>query len=252
MPRLSLNTFELNDRNEIFISRDSWKRRAITSYREDYYNELCSLTWTKNNGYLIHKSSGRMLHHYIMEKWHGVENTQRLLNEKWIVEHLNNLGGEYKGFDNRIQCLTFASHDSNMVKAFSTDKRRRDTEPDLILHLFYDISVNRYQISITFTVPMDYRIDETEQPVQGFRLLYGNDFEEVINEATSILLEYKKDKQINIGKLCFLDDFEPVPTEWPYLTASGIERLDCDGNYIIDTTNPYVRLVELKEGWDTI
>jgi len=63
-------------------------------------------------------------------------------------------------------------------------------------------------------------------------------------------LEYKKSKQVNIDKLRFLEDFEPVPIELPYLTASGIEQLDDDGSIIIDTTNPFVRLVEFKEGWD--
>jgi len=252
MRKSSLNTFVVNDKNEVLISRDTWERKAITTYREDYYDELSNLTWTKSNGYLEHKSSGRLLHRYIMEKWHGVENTQRMLDgkEKWIIEHMNNLGGEYKGFDNRIQCLTFASHSSNIVKAFTIDMHRSDTEPDLILHIFFDISVNRYQVSITFTVRTFLRNNKGEHPVKGFRLLYGSDFDVVINEATAIIFEYKKTKQINIDKLRFLEDFEPVPIELPYLTASGIERLDYDGTLIIDTTNPFVRLVDLKVGWD--
>lgn len=225
LPKLSLNSFELNDKNEVLISRDGWEHRAITTYRDDYYDELSSLTWTKTEGYLIaNKLKNKKLHHYIMEKWYGAVKTQNLIKGigtggiKWIVEHMNNLGGEYRGFDNRIQCLSFAASASNSGKAFTFDIFRSLAEPDLIIHIYYDISVNRYQIAATFTV----QIEHNGIPVKGFRLLYGNDFDTVINESSAIILEFANTRKIDIDKLRFIDDFEPVPIEFPYLTASGI------------------------------
>ena len=45
----SKNRFTLNG-NEIHIFRENWPQIAMTTYREDYYEELTSVTWTENNG----------------------------------------------------------------------------------------------------------------------------------------------------------------------------------------------------------
>ena len=45
MPRTSKNKFEIiND--EIHISKEGWPLIGLTTYREDYYEELTSKTWT--------------------------------------------------------------------------------------------------------------------------------------------------------------------------------------------------------------
>lgn len=45
MPRTSKNKFEIiND--EIYISKEGWPLIGLTTYREDYYEELTSKTWT--------------------------------------------------------------------------------------------------------------------------------------------------------------------------------------------------------------
>lgn len=45
MPRTSKNKFEIiND--EINISKEGWPLIGLATYREDYYEELTSKTWT--------------------------------------------------------------------------------------------------------------------------------------------------------------------------------------------------------------
>ena len=77
MPRTSKNKFEIiND--EIYISKEGWPLIGLTTYREDYYEELTSKTWTltkansetDDKGYLSNKTLG-LLHRYIVAKWYG-------------------------------------------------------------------------------------------------------------------------------------------------------------------------------------
>ena len=65
MPRTSKNKFEIiND--EIHISKEGWPLIGLTTYREDYYEELTSKTWTltkansetDDKGYLSNKTLG--------------------------------------------------------------------------------------------------------------------------------------------------------------------------------------------------
>lgn len=60
----SKNTFERYG-DEIHIFRDSWDQVAMTTYREDYYEELTSVTWTATPKYLTNNKLG-LLHRYIM------------------------------------------------------------------------------------------------------------------------------------------------------------------------------------------
>ena len=56
----SRNKFERHG-DEIYISRDAWDQIAMTTYREDYYEELTSVTWTANRGYLTNNRLGLVL-----------------------------------------------------------------------------------------------------------------------------------------------------------------------------------------------
>ena len=56
MPRTSKNKFEIiND--EIHISKEGWPLIGLTTYREDYYEELTLKTWTlkEKPAFLIEK-----------------------------------------------------------------------------------------------------------------------------------------------------------------------------------------------------
>ena len=96
MPRTSKNKFEIiND--EIHISKEGWPLIGLTTYREDYYEELTSKTWTltkansetDDKGYLSNKTLG-LLHRYIVAKWYGQDVLDTMTQKGFVVDHLNN------------------------------------------------------------------------------------------------------------------------------------------------------------------
>ena len=65
----SKNRFEING-DTVHIFRDGWEHLASTSYRDDYIDELQSVTWGITNGYLRSNKLG-YLHRYVVGKWYG-------------------------------------------------------------------------------------------------------------------------------------------------------------------------------------
>lgn len=106
MPRKSKNKFDIVN-NEVHIYRDEWSKIALTTYREDYYEELSSKTWSLTNSnnveksYLKNKELG-LLHRYIMAKWYGEDVLNSMTERGYIVEHMNN-----EHMDCRISNLEF-------------------------------------------------------------------------------------------------------------------------------------------------
>ncbi|MGO5054583.1 HNH endonuclease [Holdemanella porci] len=96
MPRQSKNKFEIiND--EIHITREGWPLIGLTTYREDYYEELTSKTWsltkpnsdTEDKGYLSNGTLG-LLHRYIAGKWYGEDVLKDMTEKGYVVDHMNN------------------------------------------------------------------------------------------------------------------------------------------------------------------
>ena len=63
---MTKNTFDISE-DIVNIHRQEWEHIASASIREDYKEELCSVTWSINNGYLYNKKLG-YLHIYIVKK----------------------------------------------------------------------------------------------------------------------------------------------------------------------------------------
>lgn len=96
MPRQSKNKFEIIN-NEIHITREGWPLIGLTTYREDYYKELSSKTWsltkpnsdTEDKGYLSNGTLG-LLHRYIAGKWYGEDVLKNMTEKGYVVDHMNN------------------------------------------------------------------------------------------------------------------------------------------------------------------
>ncbi len=79
------------------ISKEGWPLIGLTTYREDYYEELTSKTWTltkanietDDKGYLSNKTLG-LLHRYIVAKWYGQDVLDTMTQKGFVVDHLNN------------------------------------------------------------------------------------------------------------------------------------------------------------------
>ena len=192
----SKNKFEISG-DDIHIYGEGWNKIAKTTYREDYYDELTSVTWTAENGYLKNAKLG-YLHRYIMGKWYGEDMVSDMLNKNIIVDHMKN-----DGFDCRISNLEFLIKSYNTAKGQILDVNSKDMKYHIALNLFKDFDTGLYQITIGFNddVWLVDNINKTKRSLKRLKLLYNCDYRIVINDAEGILLDYQTQQVVNIDKL---------------------------------------------------
>lgn len=192
----SLNTFSRRD-DEVEIYREEWKKVALTTYREDYFDELTSATWTENKGYLTNGKLGA-LHRYIMEKWYGEEMLSEMTSQGWVVDHMNN-----DGFDCRISNLEFLPTRHNIAKGQTVDVEAEAMRQHIALSMFKDFSTGMYQIHVDCNDPISlYNATTGElRPLAKLKLLYNCDYRIVINDARDILLNYDLYKNFKLQSL---------------------------------------------------
>mgnify|MGYP003430496575 CR=1 FL=1 len=196
MPRVSKNTFNING-NVVTISHPNWDFIATASIREDYAEEFLSVTWSKNGNYLYNEKLGGYLHIYIMKKWYGDEMYEQMKAEGYIVDHMDN-----DGHNCRIDNLFFLLENENKAKGFTVDMYSEE-RTHIALTLFRDFDTKHFQITIVFNYPAIAKISTIESPVliDLVYLLYDRDYPEVINDARTILYEYKRDYNFDPEKL---------------------------------------------------
>lgn len=196
----SKNRFDVNG-EVIYISRDGWEKLATTTYREDYYEELTSVTWTENEGYLVNKKLGS-LHRYIMKQWYGEDVVKSMTEKNWVVDHMNN-----NGFDCRISNLEFLASRHNVAKGQTLDVEADQLRLRIALTLCKDFSTGLYQIHIGCNDNILW-VDQTsgiEKNLAKLKLLYNSDYRIVINDAEQILLDYVLEGKVELNKLKWVD-----------------------------------------------
>ena len=196
----SKNTFEHRD-EDIYIYGDGWKSVAVVTYKEDYYGELTSVTWTANKGYLSNRKLG-MLHRYVMEKWYGKDVLDDMTQQGWVVDHMNN-----NGFDCRISNLEFLPKRYNVAKGQTVDVETERMRHHIALTMCKDFSTGFYQIHIGCNDQIALLNTETEESrlLARLKLLYDCDYKVVVNDALDILLNYEEYGKFEIEKLHCID-----------------------------------------------
>lgn len=196
----SKNTFMQNG-DILTISREGWDIRPVATFREDYIDEMKSVTWGVNNGYLYNRKLG-YLHRYIVQKWYGQEVLDAFTKADCVVDHMD--GNKYNC---QISNLAFLSSDENKAKGFTVDKQRHEMQWNLALNMFRDFDTGYYQITIFFNKMM-YLVNSASgeyYPVSALKLLYTTGYEIVINDARSILLSYRENGKFGLGKLSYAE-----------------------------------------------
>lgn len=242
----SENTFKLYG-DEIHIYRKSWSKTALTTYREDYYDELTSVTWTKKGDYLSNTKLG-MLHRYIMEKWYGKEMLSEMSKKDWIVDHMNN-----NGFDCRISNLAFLPRKNNVAKGQIVDASYNDIWQHIALTLCKDFSTGYYQIHIGFNDRFLLQDPHTGTtlPIAYLKLLYTCNYRIVVIDAMSIIENYKLYKKIDIKKLnCDSWKAEPFELIIPNKEESGKPVIERDGKILLCVgNNAWFLESPVEKGW---
>jgi len=195
---MSLNRFSISD-NLITIYQKGWSKLATATLRNDYKDEIQSVTWSEKGGYLYNGKLGS-LHSYIIKKWYGEDIHRSMIDSGFIVEHMDN-----NKFNCQIENLCFLNRGENVAKGQTLDKYSKDKRY-IALNLFKDFYTQLYHISVFFNYPAVLNCDETDEAVIDLAyLLYDEDYEFVINDARHILLEYNKHKTFSPQKLSFVD-----------------------------------------------
>lgn len=217
MQRKSKNKFEIHG-DTISIYNEGWERVAFATIRDDYKNELMSVTWSNNNGYLYSYALKTYLHIYIMKKWYGTQTYENMKNSGFVVDHMDN-----NGYNCCIDNLAFLISDENKAKGMTVDKMSSN-KTHIALTLYNDFFTQLKQITISFNYPAKAIISTLEKPaiVELVYLLYNTEYEIVINDARQILYDYKRDYSFAPEKLHNID----YHIEGCYGQPCSIEKYD--------------------------
>lgn len=242
----SKNNFNITG-NEIDITGGNLTKMAFATYREDYIEELTSVTWSESKGYLKNSKLG-YLHRYIMKKWYGEDILKEMDRKKWIVDHMDN-----NGYNCKLSNLEFLPTRHNVAKGQTFDVEAKVLRHEIAVTLFKDFTTGLYQITVFFNKTMVTKglPDGESKRVSSLKLLYNCDYKIVINDAESILLDYDLCKRININNLkCLEFKIEYAKQVLLKEDEIGSPIIIRDGKmYLIPGNKAWLTSAHYDEGW---
>jgi len=197
---VSKNTFSVSG-DTISITRPEWDFLAFATVREDYLEEIQSVTWWLNNDRYPYNNKLGSLHSYIMKKWYGEELFQKMKENGYVIDHMDNVSSNCC-----IDNLCFLSSAYNKAKGLTFDQENKD-KTFIALTMFKDFNTGLFQITIMFNYPATLYLTDFERPavVELAYLLYEGDYREVIADAQDILRDYKENYIFKPEKLRAID-----------------------------------------------
>lgn len=215
--RQSKNKFEVYG-DKVSIMHPDWDFVASASIRDDYKDEFMTGTWSKKGNYLYNQKLGSYLHIYIMKKWYGEEQYEKMKAEGYVVDHMDN-----DGYNCCINNLAFLLSDENKAKGMTVDKMSAD-KTHIALSLYTDFETQLKQITIIFNYPAKAVISSLNRPavIEMVYLLYDTEYEIVLNDARQILYDYRRDFSFEPEKLHNVDFY----IEGQYGIALPVEYYD--------------------------
>ena len=143
---MSNNSFDISG-DLVRIHTADGMFHAVASIRDDYRDELMSVTWGKNGKYFYNAKLG-YLHRYIMEKWYTKEILDTMTADNFVVDHMDG-----DGFNCNINNLCFLSRNENVAKGNTLDIECKNTEY-IALKMFKDFQTELIPVSYThLTLP---------------------------------------------------------------------------------------------------
>lgn len=254
MSRKSKNEFEVVN-GEVHITKSEWPFIAMTTYREDYYAQLSSKTWTltkansdtEDKGYLSNGTLG-LLHRYIAAKWYGDDFLEEMTKKGYVVDHMNN-----DHTDCRISNLEFLKKAYNTAKGQSFDVDSKVMEHHITVNIFKDFFTECYQITIGCNDDIVGKTkDGKEYHIVAIMLLYKCDYSVVINDAENILRVYEAEGKIDVSKTyaCDVKIQKAVDIELTDEEKNGtIVIRDGVPYLILGTGKAFLNAVHFEEGW---
>lgn len=185
---MSKYNFEISG-DRVLISQPDWDFIASASLKDDYKDEIISVTWSKNGEYLYSNKLKQYLHIYIMRRWYGDATYEKMKAEGYVVDHMDN-----DGHNCCISNLCFLISDENKAKGMTLDKMSADKR-HIALSMFKDFETQLFQITIVFNYPAKLVLSNLDRPaaIELAYFLYDCEYEMVINDARAILYDYRRD-----------------------------------------------------------
>lgn len=243
----SKNKFDILNEGLVSISREGWDKVGLATYREDYLDELSSLTWSRKGNYLKNSKLEISLHKYIMMKWYGEDEVKEMLDKGWVIDHMDN-----NGYNCTIENLEFLSRHINTSKGNWLDIEKEDARQHIALGLFKDFSTGNYQITIGFNDDVGLNKDDGKLLLlDNIKLLYNSSYKTVILEAERILNDYRENNEINLDKLSFKDiKIQPaIFINRPIDDKEEAFIKPYEGRYLLSGKGIYIHTIGYEKGW---
>lgn len=165
------------------LRRDQWRGNTERISKDpELLNEVCKYKWTYSEGvhpYLRSSKLGMSLHEFVLGFVYGAENIDKMQAEGNIIEHLDN-----DGLNCTYENLHILSDDMNKAKAFSIDKKSKDSEndpfPAYILDVYYLHDKKQFQLQIFMND--DIYFSRAGHPVEMFICMY-NSFNDLFGDC---------------------------------------------------------------------
>jgi hypothetical protein len=191
--------------NYVYISREA--RVVKTTYSCEFYDELCSMSWSISGNYLRSSKHAISLHRYIISKYYGTQMLNQLTKEGLVIDHLDNDPNNCT-----IENLYFLYKNENTAKGLTVDKYVDDVLSIVGVGIFRSFETGLFQITLGFNLKCILTIGKSEQVVSNIYLLYDSDYTIVLNDYKYILLCIKQNIKVELGKLNHIDiRFDEIP-----------------------------------------
>lgn len=197
---MSKNTFSISG-NTIYISRPEWDFIAEATVRDDYVDEIQSVTWGLKHDRYPHNAKLGTLHSYVMKQWYGEELCAEMKKQGFVIDHMDNTS-----YNCCIENLYFLTEAYNKAKGMTFDQENKDKR-FIALTISRDFYNELFQITISFNYPATLQLEGFEHPavIELAYLLYEGDYRLVIADAQNILLDYKNNYIFRPEKLRAID-----------------------------------------------
>jgi hypothetical protein len=173
----------ISESNMIWLNitdRKSQTYIGYTDFSEELWGIISSVSWhVKLSNYIYSTQYKKYLHQIIMEYWYGQDCCQKMSNNGFVIDHLDN-----NGLNCQYENLEFLKERKNLhLKGNVFDKTQREQIPTAALSI-YKRKDGEYQITIGFNKPF---YNKKGQALSRANLVYrGRDYDLVLNDALLI------------------------------------------------------------------
>jgi hypothetical protein len=169
-----------SEHNKIWLhitDRKSESYVGCTDYNDELFKIVSSVSWhVKKSHYIYSSQYKKYLHQVVMEYWYGQECCQKMYENGFVIDHLDN-----NGLNCQYENLEFLWERKNLhLKGNVFDKTQREQIPIAAVSI-YKRRNGEYQITIGFNKPF---YNSNGQAISRGCLVYrARDYDLVLNDA---------------------------------------------------------------------